>query len=121
MKKSLSSSLLAASAAVATTLVVGCGALGTLNSNTPHTTIVGKIAGQPFSIENPKDTILEGLEVSAGTNGTASIKIQKLATVMNTANVTATGEAEAKIIQAGANAFEQGLNAAAKVAAALPK
>ena len=80
---------------VAVTLVTGCASFATLNDNTPHTTIKGTIAGQPFSIENPKDTILAGLSVTASTNGTASINIASLTTVMNPVNTQSTGEAMA--------------------------
>ena len=100
--------LLVLSSLVPLLCATGCGALGTLNANTPHTTIKGQIAGQPFSIENPKDTVLEGLAVTASTNGTASIKIERLATVMNPVNTAATGDATAKIVDAGANAFKAG-------------
>ena len=56
----------------------GCAAMKSVNDNTPHTTLTGKIAGQPFLIENPKDTALENLTVEATTNGTARIHIDKL-------------------------------------------
>lgn len=116
MKKIFSLSLLAA---VGLSLA-GCGSFGTLNSNTPHTTIKGTIAGQPFSIENPKDTILNGLLVTAGTNGYASICISNLSTVMNPANTQLTGEAMAnntKEIFSGIHTVAQDLKDMAATAA----
>ena len=98
-------------------LASGCGSLETLNANTPHTTIKGFVAGQPFSIENPKDTILEGLDVTAGTNGTACIHIGKLSTVMNVANTAATAEAQVQNTTAifnGVNTLVDKLGAIAK-------
>jgi hypothetical protein len=110
----------AALAVLAPTLV-GCAGFHTVNDNVPHTTIKGKVAGQPFELQNPKDTVLEGLEVTAGTNG-AMIKIAKLTTVMNPASTTATGEAGEKLIRANSegvvNAFNAGANLGSKVLAA---
>jgi hypothetical protein len=98
--------------------LVGCAAPN-VNDNTPHTTITGKIAGQPFSIQNPKDTILDGLSVTASTNGTASISIAHLSTVMNPTNINATGDAGEKIIAANGAAIVNGINAAASAASQL--
>lgn len=88
--------------------LAGC---ANVNANTPHTSIRGQIAGQPFSIDNPKDTVLDDLSVSANTNGAASIHIAHLSTVMNPTVVSATGEAGAKLVEAGADAFERGAKA----------
>lgn len=107
--------ILAALAALAPTLV-GCAGFHTVNDNVPHTTIKGKVAGQPFELQNPKDTVLEGLEVTAGTNG-AMIKIAKLTTVMNPANTVATGEAGDKLVRATSDGVVNGFNAGANVAA----
>ncbi len=112
MKKLFSILLVAAVAVV----VSGCAAMRTVNDNTPHTTITGKICGQPFSIENPKDTVLEGLEVMANTNGSASIRIARLSTVMNPMVVTETGVAGDKLVRAGGEMYERGLNATANAA-----
>ena len=101
--------------------LTGCAGFRTVNDNVPHTTIKGKVAGQPFELQNPKDTVLEGLEVTAGTNG-AMIKIAKLTTVMNPANTTATGDAGEKLVNATGNqirgAIAEGIAAGAKIAAA---
>ena len=107
--------LLSALCAVAVAFT-GCAAMKTVNDNTPHTTIRGSVAGQPFSIENPKDTVLDGLTVSAGTNGVAMIRVDHLSTVMNTANITATGIAGEKLVEAGADAFERGMKATGSAA-----
>ena len=113
MKKHLF--LLAVVTALAPTLV-GCAGFRTVNDNVPHTTIKGKVAGQPFELQNPKDTVLEGLEVTAGTNG-AMIRISKLTTVMNPANTVATGEAGDKIVRATSDGVVNGMNAGANIAA----
>lgn len=115
MKKLLRIFTLAAAAALAPTLV-GCAGFHTVNDNVPHTTIKGKVAGQPFELQNPKDTVLEGLEVTAGTNG-AMIKIAKLTTVMNPANTLATGEAGDKLVKATGDSVVNGVNAGASIAA----
>jgi len=96
----------------------GCAAMKSVNDNTPHTTLTGKIAGQPFLIENPKDTALENLTVEATTNGTARIHIDKLTTATNPQVVAATGIAGEKLVEAGADAFERGMKAAGAAAGA---
>ena len=103
-------------ALAALSVVTGCAGFHTVNDNVPHTTIKGKVAGQPFELQNPKDTVLEGLEVTAGTNG-AMIKIAKLTTVMNPANTIATGEAGDKLVKATGDSVVNGVNAGASIAA----
>jgi hypothetical protein len=99
--------------AVLSLVLTGCNSLDTLNANTPHLSLSGKIAGQPFSLQNPKDTMIDGLNISVNTNGTASISIQHLSTVMNPTNVVDTGNAEASIISANGVAIVNAINAAA--------
>lgn len=91
--------------------LTGCGVL-----HVPKTAISGKIMGQPFELETPKDTSLEQLEITVTTN-TVSIKIHALTAVMNPTNITATGNASAQLSAAQGAAFEQGINAGANVAA----
>jgi len=113
--------------AVLGVVAVGLTACNTLNDQTPHTTIKGTIAGQPFSIENPKDTILNGLLVTADPSGAASISISNLSTVMKPENIQATGDAESKIVTATGQVVHQTINDAqallgtAGAAALLPK
>lgn len=103
---------------VSMALLSGCAGMRSVNSNTPHTSITGTVAGQPFDIENPKDTILDGLTVTAATNGTVSIHIDHLSTVMNPTNINATGDAGEKMITATGNAISQGIQTSAQAAGA---
>lgn len=94
--------------------LAGC----SLNRQVPHTSISGKVGGQPFEISTPKDSDLSGLHVSAETNGTVRVDIEHLSATMNPTNVTATGTAEAQIISATAEAFAKGVQAGAAAAGA---
>lgn len=117
--------LLLLCALACTISVIGCVAdKGNVNDNVPHTTISGKIMGQPFAIQNPKDTVLDGLSINATTN-TASISIAHLSTLMNPANTAATGEAGEKLVAAQGkanvdllNAFKDGVKELAPVVGA---
>lgn len=80
----------------------------------PKTTITGTISGQPFTLSSPKNSTLTNLDVTASTNGSVSIHVGSLVTVMDPAVITTTAEGEAKLVQAGAAA-------AAAAIAAIPK
>lgn len=100
-------------------VLTGCAAqLHTLNSNTPHTTIKGNLGNQAFELENPKDTDVEGLEITVSTNGTASIKIAKLTTIMNPTNIQATGNGMADVVREQGAATVNAINAAGNTAGA---
>lgn len=100
--------------------LTGCAAqLHTVNSNTPHTTIKGNIGGQSFDVENPKDTIISGLEVTVNTNGSASIKIANLSTVMNPTNTEVTGNAMADVVREQGTATVNAINATANATGAI--
>lgn len=85
---------------------------GCVGSMVPMTKVTGSIAGQPFTLQSPKDSELTGLEISAegkdtfGTTNHVTIKIQSLKAKMNPEIITTTGDAQAKLIstavQAGA-------------------
>lgn len=66
----------------------------------PKTKISGKIGGQPFNLQTPKDTDLSGLDITAKTNGETKIHIDLLKTRMNPDVVNQTAEGQAKIVQA---------------------
>ena len=91
--------------------LTGCGIL-----HVPKTAISGRIMGQPFELETPKDTSLERLEITVSSNS-VSIKIHALSAVMNPTNIVATGNASAQLTSAQGAAFEQGFNAAANLGA----
>lgn len=96
---------------------------GCIGSMVPKTLVKGTIAGQPFELQSPKDSELTGLEITAqgkdtfGTTNTVTVKIQSLKATMNPAVITATADAEAKMIstavQAGAAVAGQAAAAAA--------
>lgn len=92
--------------AIASIFCAGCGVL-----HVPKTVITGKIMGQPFELETPKDTDLRGLEIGVSSNSVL-IKIESLSAVMNPTNIMATGAASSQLAAVqGANATS-GINAA---------
>jgi len=99
-----------------TLVFAGCQSLDTLNANTPHLNLQGTINGQPFSLSNPKDTILDGLDISVATNGTANIHIDHLSTTENPTNIVNTGTAEANVVTATGNAIVNALQVAGAAA-----
>ncbi len=86
-------------------LAVGC-------VSVPKTVINGTIAGQPFSVTSPKDSEMNGLDVSVATNGTVSLHITSLKAQMNPEVITMTGDAQAKIISAVASGVSGALGTA---------
>lgn len=83
---------------------------GCVGTMVPVTRITGSIAGQPFTLQSPKDSELTGLEISAegkdtfGTTNYVTIKVQSLKAKMNPDVITTTGDAQAKLITAAAQA-----------------
>lgn len=75
------------------------GLTGCVSNVIPRTHISGTIAGQPFTIEAPKDAKLRGLEVIAEADGSVSIVIGELETRMNPDVITTTADAQAKIFR----------------------
>lgn len=65
-------------------------------------------------LSNPKDTTISDFDASVETNGVSHVKFKKLTTVMNPDVITTTGDAQAKLVEAGGKA-------AANAIAALPK
>ena len=65
----------------------------------PKTTITGSIAGQPFAISSPKDSTLNGLLITANTNG-VSVKIDSLTAKMNPDIITTTAAGQKAMIDA---------------------
>jgi hypothetical protein len=97
---------------------------GCVGSMVPRTKVTGSIAGQPFTLESPKDSELTGLEITSegkdtfGTTNRVTIKIQSLKARMNPEVITTTADGESKLIstavQAGAAVAGQAAAAAAK-------
>ena len=98
--------------ATAVVALSGC----SLNKSIPHTTITGKIGNSPFSLETPKNCDLAGLDVSADTNGTVHLKLDKLTTKMDAEVITNSGQAQSAIIAATADAVTKGISAGAAAA-----
>lgn len=109
-------------------MLTGCSTLlTTANDNVAHTTIQGKIADQPFSIQNPKDTDISGFDVTVvktGTNITARLHIDTLSARQNTNAiaeaaqiVSAQGEANVNLVNAIGTQTANAVGASAKSAA----
>ena len=91
--------------------VSGCSMVGSLNQNTPHLSLSGTIAGQSFTLTNPKDTTINGFSLQIATNGTVSMTISNLTTVENPTNIVDTGNGMAQVINANGTALVNGINA----------
>jgi hypothetical protein len=76
-------------------LLTGC-----IAHSVPRTKITGSIAGQPFTLEAPKDADLRGLAIIAENDGAVSIEIESLVTRMNPEVITTTAEGQVKMISA---------------------
>lgn len=116
---------------IITTLTLGQAAASLLSgcalfqSAVPTTKISGTIAGQTFSISNPKDTAFTNLVVTVSSNGTATLAIGALTSVNNSNTVTAGYAGQAELVTAVGtqmtSAFTNGEAAAIKAAAASAK
>jgi len=100
-------------AALALVFLTGC-----IGSMVPMTKIGGTLAGQPFTLQIPKDLDLEGLKLVTQTNGTVTAEIMKLRSRMNPEVISTTGDAQAKLISA---AVAAGAAVAGQVAGAAAK
>lgn len=98
-------------------VLTGCGALSTMNSNVPHTTI--KYGS--FRIDNPKDTIIGSLNFQVSPDGSMSASISNLSTVMKAENISATGEAQSKIVEATSAVAHQTFQDVTELMKAFPK
>jgi len=90
-------------------MLTGC---GTVRDNVPATCISGKIMGQPYNLEFPKDMTADKIEINVTTNGSVSVLIEKIAAKTNPETITMTGEAYSKMRAADAHlvktSFESG-------------
>ena len=89
------------------------------NQAVPSTEIKGYIAGKPFSFTGPKDVALDELTIITTTNGAVSIRIKKLNAVNNPDTVAGSYKGQADLVNAGAAAVNTGIEAAAKLTAAV--
>ncbi len=98
--------------------VVGVGLCGCVA--VPKTKITGTIAGAPFEVVSPKDSDLAGLEISADTNGTVRIRVEKLSARMNPEVITTTAAGQVALINAAADAVTKAVAAGMAAAAGKP-
>ena len=98
--------------AVASTLIGGCAWCDTINHNNPHTSITGKVAGQEFNLESPKDTTVEDFSISVSTNGAVTLNIKHLKAVMNPTNTVDTANGMQAVVTAEGIAIVNSINAA---------
>jgi hypothetical protein len=103
-------------------LEMGCRLLG---SAVPTTEIHGEIAGQKFSLANPKNTVITNLTVIVATNGTATLSIGYLRSENNSNVIDAAYAGQAALAtaigQQIASGFQAGAAAAGAVAGAAVK
>lgn len=86
-------------------LITGCVAV-------PKTKISGSLGGQPFTLEAPKDGDLQGLELSAETNGSVHMHIDHLTVKMNPDVISQTASGQVQIINATGDVVAKGISAA---------
>jgi len=87
----------------------------------PTTEISGTIAGQKFSISNPKDTSLANLVVTVSSNGIATLALGTLVSANNSNTVTASYNGQADVVNATGNQVQQAFLNGAALAAKIAK
>lgn len=85
----------------------------------PSTEISGSLGKVVFKFKSPKDTTAEGLAITIGTNGAATLYVKSFSTILNPTNIIATGNASAQLADSVGNAIEKNISAAANAAGAL--
>lgn len=103
---------------LALSLMAALACAGCMNLIVPKTEIKGSIAGQPFSVVSPKDSTLEGLQISASTNGNVTVSINSLTAKMNPDVISMTGAAQVQLIDAISSAIQAAMINGAKTAVA---
>jgi len=98
-------------------LVAGLSGCALFESAVPTTRISGTIAGQQFSLSNPKDTCITNLVVEVSTNGSARLSIGGLSSVNNSNVVSAGYSGQAELVTAAGNQIQQAFVNGASVAA----
>lgn len=92
--------------------ITGC---TTVNRSVPATDITGSIDGQPFKLHFAKQVSADKIKVLKNANE-VSVEITNLKSDNDPAVITTTGDAQAKIIAAGSQAFQDGMKAASAAA-----
>jgi len=109
-------------AALLVAILTGC---ASVRDNVPATCISGKIMGQPYNLEFPKDMTADKIEINVTTNGSVSVLIEKISARQNTEAITMTGSAYKQMREADAQlvktSLESGATAAEGVAGAIIK
>ena len=80
----------------------------------PKTVIKGSLGGAPFAFTGPKDCTLAGMELTAGSNGVVSIKIQSLNSKNSPDVINASAAGYAAQVKALSDAFAAGAEAVGK-------
>lgn len=93
MKKTLLAITIAAAAVVMT----GC-----MAQSVPRLTLSVNPKTHQVDLSNPKDTTVKGFKAVVNKDGSSTVVIESLTTVMNPDVITTTGEAQAKMISATA-------------------
>lgn len=92
-------------------LLAGC----TLNNSFPKTSISGSLGGKPFSIQSPKDSDVTGLEITAATNGTIRIRVDRVSASLSASNIAAVADGQSKLVTSLADANAKTADALSKL------
>ena len=111
--KTLKTLTLVSLCAVAAIMATGCAAF---EPAVPVTKLDGQIAGQSFSISNPKNTAISNLSVTVATNGTAQLTIGSLTSVNDSNVISAADAGQAAVVSATGDAITKGISSAASAA-----
>jgi hypothetical protein len=101
-----------------TLLVLAVAAAGAGCVGVPQTTISGTLGGTPFAISSPKDSSLQGLDLSSDPSGQMHLRIEKLEVRMNPDVVSMTGKAQVDLVNAVAAGVAEAAGRTAGQAAA---
>jgi len=105
---------------VLTTMAIcfGCGFGGcaTVRSQVPVTEISGSVNGQPWKFICPKDVTLTNLSVTVSTNGSATVHVGYLQSIMDPNIITMTGQAYATMRNADSQLLDNAISTAAAAA-----
>lgn len=110
MKKLILLCVLCASVAI-----TGC---QSVRNSVPATQITGNIGGKPFTFTGPKDLALDTLHIEAKPDGSVTLDVKGLNARTNPDVITTTGDAQAKITKAQADAVVSAFEAGGKVVGA---
>jgi hypothetical protein len=94
-------------------LLAGCSVFGPA---TPTTTLKTTLAGQDFSWSCPKQVEVEGLEFTANTNGTATVKVAKLRSVNDPLVIDKSYAGQIMLVKQWGDTGTQLLNAGGNIA-----